>query len=149
MTKQNVLLLLTSYPQKHRGVMQPASTYKSFSVSYHATPSLPHHHHSSSSSSSSSLPSPSPLSPRSDSPPPNSSSPLAFQTGTMLIKVARSVNLRGRARISLISIRSTEAVYQSHLNSNNKKLLEHSHRCTATISSPTIYTNPICAFMET
>lgn len=55
--------------------------------------------------------------------------------------------MRGRVRISLISIRSTEAVYQSHLNSNNKKLLEHSHRCTATISSPTIYTNPICAFM--
>lgn len=36
MTKQNVLL--TSYPQKHRGVMQPASTYKSSSVSYHAMP---------------------------------------------------------------------------------------------------------------
>lgn len=55
--------------------------------------------------------------------------------------------MRGRVRISPISIRSTEAVYQSHLNSNNKKLLEHSHRCTATISSLTIYTNPICAFM--
>lgn len=36
--------------------------------------------------------------------------------------------------ISLISIRSTEALYQSHLNSNNKKLLEHSHWCIATIS---------------
>lgn len=36
--------------------------------------------------------------------------------------------------ISLISIRSTEALYQSNLNSNNKKLLEHSHWCIATIS---------------
>lgn len=76
MTKQNVLL--TSYPQEHRGVMQADNIQILFCLIPHNAPT----------------PSPPPLLPLFF---PLSLIPslLAFQTGTMLIKVARSVDMRG------------------------------------------------------
>ena len=50
--------------------------------------------------------------------------------------------------INLISIRSTEALYQSHLNSNNKKTVRTFTLMHCNNFSPTIYTNPIYSFMK-